>query len=112
MFLLQFDKNGDSLISLSELKEALDVCGFKLPGWQVRKLIEEYDDKDKNHVGQLSLDEFEKVIFFPSWMKKLLHREGPWKRRVTSHVVMEGALKRESFSWLIQSLLTFLSCLP
>ncbi|KAK6617642.1 hypothetical protein RUM44_005230 [Polyplax serrata] len=57
------DKNGDSLISLSELKDALDQCGFKLPGWKVRKIIEEYDDKKATkHVGQLSLDEFEKVI--------------------------------------------------
>lgn len=59
---MQIDKNGDSLISLSELKDALDQCGFKLPGWKVRKIIEEYDDrKNTKHVGQLSLDEFEKV---------------------------------------------------
>lgn len=50
------------MISLSELKDALDQCGFKLPGWKVRKIIEEYDDrKNTKHVGQLSLDEFEKV---------------------------------------------------
>lgn len=56
-----FDKNGDSLISLSELKDALDSCGFKLPGWKVRQLIEEFDDKQAANQGQLSLDEFEKL---------------------------------------------------
>lgn len=63
--LLQIDKNGDGYIDLSELKEALDVCGFKLPGWKVRQMIEEYDDKRKiEHRGRLSFDEFEKVPKF------------------------------------------------
>ncbi|XP_069694317.1 plastin-2 isoform X2 [Periplaneta americana] len=56
------DKNGDGYIDLSELKEALDVCGFKLPGWKVRQMIEEYDDKRQiEHRGRLSFDEFEKM---------------------------------------------------
>jgi plastin-3 len=38
-------KNGDGYIDLSELKEALNGCGFELPGWKVRQMIEEYDDK-------------------------------------------------------------------
>lgn len=63
IFLLQIDKNGDGYIDLSELKEALDVCGFKLPGWKVRQMIEEYDDKRQiQHKGRLSFDEFEKVL--------------------------------------------------
>lgn len=65
LFLLQIDKNGDGYIDLSELKEALDVCGFKLPGWKVRQMIEEYDDKKQiHHKGRLSFDEFEKVLLF------------------------------------------------
>ena len=65
--LLQIDKNGDGYIDVSELKEALDGCGFKLPGWKVRQLIEEYDDKRQiKQRGQLSFDEFEKVILFLS----------------------------------------------
>ncbi|GFG38579.1 hypothetical protein Cfor_01632 [Coptotermes formosanus] len=59
---LSIDKNGDGYIDLSELKEALDGAGFKLPGWKVRQLIEEYDDKRQiQHRGRLSFDEFEKM---------------------------------------------------
>jgi plastin-3 len=66
---LQIDKNGDGYIDLSELKEALDGAGFKLPGWKVRQLIEEYDDKRQiQHRGRLSFDEFEKVVLFV-WQK-------------------------------------------
>lgn len=63
VYVLQIDKNGDGYIDLSELKEALDGCGFKLPGWKVRQMIEEYDDKRQiQHRGRLSFDEFEKVF--------------------------------------------------
>jgi len=56
------DKNGDGYIDLSELKEALDGCGFKLPGWKIRQLIEECDHKRQIHQrGRLSFDEFEKL---------------------------------------------------
>nr|CAD7397470.1 unnamed protein product [Timema poppensis] len=57
---LAIDKNGDGYIDLSELKEALDICGFKLPGWKVRKMIEDYDNKRQiTHRGRLSFEEFE-----------------------------------------------------
>lgn len=57
---------------MSELKDALDVCGFKLPGWKVRQLIEEIDDKKAtSHVGQLSLDEFEKVSLFKTLLRSI-----------------------------------------
>lgn len=56
------DKNGDGYIDLSELRTALDLCGFKLPGWKVRKMIEDYDDKRQTqHQGRLSFAEFEKL---------------------------------------------------
>ena len=62
---MQIDKNGDGTIDLSELKEALDNCGYKIPGWRVRQMIEEYDDKSKTqHRGRLSFEEFEKVKFY------------------------------------------------
>ncbi|KAG8277472.1 Plastin-3 [Homalodisca vitripennis] len=60
--LFQIDKNGDGYIDMSELKNALDLCGFKMPGWKVRRMIEDYDDKkETQHQGRLTFDEFEKV---------------------------------------------------
>ncbi|XP_063220172.1 plastin-1 [Bacillus rossius redtenbacheri] len=56
------DKNCDGFIDLAELKDALDVCGFKLPGWKVRQMVEEFDRKYPSvHKGSLSFDEFEKL---------------------------------------------------
>ncbi|GJQ66980.1 putative calcium ion binding protein [Trypoxylus dichotomus] len=56
------DKNGDGYIDLKELKEALDVCGFKIPGWKVRQMEEEFKRK-KGFIrdGKLSYDEFESL---------------------------------------------------
>lgn len=53
------DTNGDGFIDLSELKTALELCGFKIPGWQVRKMVEEYNRRSTN--GLLSFDEFGKL---------------------------------------------------
>lgn len=59
---IQIDANGDGFIDLAELRNALDVCGFKMPGYKVRQMIEEYDDKQRlQHKGRLSFDEFEKL---------------------------------------------------
>ncbi|XP_075219402.1 plastin-2 fimbrin isoform X2 [Lycorma delicatula] len=56
------DKNGDGYIDLAELKTALDLCGFKIPSWKVRKMIEDYDDNRRTQQhGRLSFDEFEKL---------------------------------------------------
>ncbi|KAK9498028.1 hypothetical protein O3M35_003913 [Rhynocoris fuscipes] len=55
------DKNGDGYIDLSELKTALELCGFKLPGWRVRRMIEDYDSASTQHQGMLSFEEFEKL---------------------------------------------------
>lgn len=55
------DKNGDGYIDLSELKTALELCGFKIPGWRVRRMIEDYDSASTQHQGMLSFDEFEKL---------------------------------------------------
>ena len=51
-------------IDLTELKEALDLAGFKVPGWRVRDMIDKYDREPGNQcVGQrkLSYGEFEHV---------------------------------------------------
>lgn len=56
----QIDTNKDGFIELKELKDALDQVGFKLPGYQVRLMIDEYSNKQRSqNVGKLSYDEFE-----------------------------------------------------
>lgn len=58
----QIDENGDGFIDLAELRNALDQCGFKMPGYKVRRMIEEYDDKRRpQDRGRLSFEEFEKL---------------------------------------------------
>ncbi|XP_065576774.1 plastin-1-like [Artemia franciscana] len=54
------DVNNSGSIDMSELKAALDLCGFKLPQYKVRQLIEEFDrDKRGASRGTLSFEEFE-----------------------------------------------------
>ncbi|CAK9804254.1 PLS3 [Anthophora quadrimaculata] len=61
-FFNQIDENGDGFINLTELRSALDICGFKMPGYKVRQMIEEYDMKRRSeHKGRLSFEEFEKL---------------------------------------------------
>ena len=62
------DKDESGFINLSELKEALDLAGFKVPGWRVRDMIDKIDRETAavpgiNIVGQrkLSYGEFEHV---------------------------------------------------
>jgi Ca2+-binding EF-hand superfamily protein len=61
LFLLQIDRNGNGYIEVAELKNALDIVGFKFPQWKVRQMAEEVD-KDRN--GRLSFDEFRQVRDF------------------------------------------------
>ena len=63
------DKGESGFINLSELKEALDLAGFKVPGWRVRDMIDKIDRETVSQavgnsvVGQrkLSYGEFEHV---------------------------------------------------
>jgi plastin-3 len=55
------DKDRSGFIDSSELKEALDAVGLKLPGWQIRQMIQEYDSPSASHRGKLSVDEFENL---------------------------------------------------
>ncbi|XP_050526775.1 plastin-3 [Daktulosphaira vitifoliae] len=57
----KFDKNNDGSIDLSELQEALELCGFKLPAWKVRKMIEDYGNKKTQTKGKLLFSEFKKL---------------------------------------------------
>lgn len=48
---------------MSELKNALDMCGFKLPGYKIRKMVEDYDAKKRlTQPGKINFSEFEKVM--------------------------------------------------
>ncbi|KRG07464.1 plastin-1 isoform X2 [Drosophila mojavensis] len=56
----ELDANNDGFIDLNELKDALNQVGFKLPGYQVREMIDEFKGKQRTaHQGKLNLDEFE-----------------------------------------------------
>jgi plastin-3 len=50
------DADGNGYITVSELKEALELCGFKLPQYKVRDLIREFDTKIQD--DKLDMDEF------------------------------------------------------
>ena len=59
---MQIDRDGSGYIDLSELKAALDLCGFKIPHYKVREMIDEVDrDTSGAGKGRLSFDEFEDV---------------------------------------------------
>lgn len=59
---LQVDKNSDGFIELNELKDALDQCGFKLPGYRIREMISDQNTKQRSSTpGKLSYDEFESI---------------------------------------------------
>ncbi|KAM8720346.1 hypothetical protein ACLKA7_006397 [Drosophila subpalustris] len=54
------DANKDGFIDLIELKDALNQVGFKLAGYQVREMIDEFKSKQRTaHQGKLNLEEFE-----------------------------------------------------
>ena len=62
------DKAESGFINLSELKEALDLAGFKVPGWRVRDMIDKIDRESTESPGntivgqrKLSYGEFEHV---------------------------------------------------
>ena len=71
------DKEESGFIQLNELKDALDLAGFKVPGWRVRDMIDKIDRETTNCPGavvgqrKLSYGEFEHVsIYFvcpPNW---------------------------------------------
>ncbi|XP_076044276.1 plastin-2 fimbrin isoform X2 [Oratosquilla oratoria] len=54
----KIDRDGNGYIDMSELKSALEIVGFKLPQWQVRKMVEDWD---KSADGRLSFDEFQNM---------------------------------------------------
>ena len=61
------DKEESGFIQLNELKDALDLAGFKVPGWRVRDMIDKIDRETTDCPGaivgqrKLSYGEFEHV---------------------------------------------------
>jgi plastin-3 len=56
------DRDGSGFIELAELKQALDVCGFKIPQYKVRQMIDEVDREQSGPgKGRLSFEEFEQL---------------------------------------------------
>ena len=61
------DKEESGFIQLNELKDALDLAGFKVPGWRVRDMIDKIDRETTECPGaivgqrKLSYGEFEHV---------------------------------------------------
>jgi len=65
------DLDGNGFIELGELKQALDLCGFKIPQYQVRQMIDEVDQLSGSRKGHLSFEQFEVVIYsFISFQRK------------------------------------------
>ncbi|ODM95696.1 Plastin-3 [Orchesella cincta] len=56
----RIDKDGSGNIDFGELKEALDLVGHKLPGWKVRRLVEDVMGGNKTP-NKLSYRDFEKL---------------------------------------------------
>ena len=61
------DREESGFIQLNELKDALDLAGFKVPGWRVRDMIDKIDRETTECPGavvgqrKLSFKEFEHV---------------------------------------------------
>ncbi|KAL5007401.1 hypothetical protein ScPMuIL_016207 [Solemya velum] len=53
------DSDGSGFIQLSELQQALKICGFDLPGYEVRNMIMEYDRGGAQGDGKLDFQEFQ-----------------------------------------------------
>ncbi|KAG9510996.1 Plastin-3 [Fragariocoptes setiger] len=53
--------DGRQYLDVTELKEAFEKCGFKIPQWQVRQMIEEKERKSGQRCERISSAEFEKL---------------------------------------------------
>ena len=57
--IFQVDIDGNGYISVEELGSVLDTCGIRLPGFELRNIVAEYDTRIKD--GRLDFDEFKGV---------------------------------------------------
>ena len=101
----------DKSLALGSLQDALAKCGFKLPAWRVRDIV---DRMDRGH-GGLTFEEFTKICtdqksrdFSSSFKKKLSRNETVEKLGGMSEASSEGkrfliASKHSKFQYLIKS---------
>ena len=81
--------DGSGYIELAELKQALDLCGFKIPQYQVRQMIDEYDrDQSASSKGRLSFDEFESVRLHSSFVYFFFARKRILDLAITAIVLL------------------------
>jgi len=72
------DADGNGYINVTELGEALEICGFKLPGYKIRDLIAEFDNKIQD--DRLDIEEFRALYLrlrgeeFGAGLKKLVSK--------------------------------------
>ena len=55
---MQIDDDGSGYIDVKELGSALETVGIKLPGYEVRNIM---DKKDKNKDDKIDIAEFKEV---------------------------------------------------
>ena len=58
VYRIQIDRDGNGYISVYELGRALELVGIKLPAYQVRDLLRQYD---VSHDDRLNFEEFKQV---------------------------------------------------
>lgn len=58
---LKADDDGNGYLELKELRSALKLVGFDLPGYEVRNLEDDFKKSDINRDGRLSFEEFQNV---------------------------------------------------
>ena len=90
----------DKSLALGSLQDALAKCGFKLPAWRVRDIV---DRMDRGH-GGLTFEEFTKICtdqksrdFSSSFKKKLSRNETVEKLGGMSEASSEGKRNNQFF---------------
>lgn len=75
---IKADVNGNDSLNLSELRDALKLCGVDIPGYQARLIEEKFKKNDSTKDGKITLEEFENL-----YSELKLNKEG---RDMTKHI--------------------------
>jgi len=75
---IKADVNGNNSLNLSELRDALKLCGVDIPGYQARLIEEKFKKTDSIKNGKITLEEFENL-----YSELKLNKEG---RDMTKHI--------------------------